>query len=103
MYRDTAPARRAGAPEQFAQALAALRDPARQPALVHCQAGVARTGAAIALYRMLEQGWAWEPTLREMASYERRGVVLPELREHVLQMAARLRSDAAATAPPPRG
>ena len=35
-----------------------VRDPANQPVFVHCQHGADRTGCAVALYRMTEQGWS---------------------------------------------
>lgn len=55
-----------GRPEDFEQVLAIVRDPSRQPVLVHCYAGANRTGATVALYRMLEEGWRMEDALREM-------------------------------------
>ena len=35
-----------------------VRDPANQPVFVHCNRGADRTGCAVALYRMTEQGWS---------------------------------------------
>lgn len=46
--------------------LAVVRDPANHPVLVHCQAGVHRTGLYVAFYRMEIEGWAKERALREM-------------------------------------
>jgi protein tyrosine phosphatase (PTP) superfamily phosphohydrolase (DUF442 family) len=57
-----------GRPEEFAEVLAIVRDPSRQPVLVHCAAGANRTGMTAALYRMLEEGWAHSDALREMQS-----------------------------------
>ena len=79
-----------GEAEQFAEVVKLLRDPHRQPALVHCFSGVARTGASVALYRMMEDGWEQEKAIAELASFERRGTCLPELREHVHQVAGRI-------------
>ncbi|MDL2317158.1 tyrosine-protein phosphatase [Desulfovibrio sp. OttesenSCG-928-A18] len=45
--------------------LQAIRD-AQKPLLVHCTHGADRTGFAIAMYRMVEQGWSREEALREM-------------------------------------
>jgi protein tyrosine phosphatase (PTP) superfamily phosphohydrolase (DUF442 family) len=41
-------------------------DPAKQPVLVHCQHGADRTGTAIAMYRMVVQGWSREDAIDEM-------------------------------------
>ena len=49
------------------EALAILADPANRPILIHCQHGADRTGAIVALYRVLAQGWSKEDAVREMA------------------------------------
>lgn len=41
-------------------------DPTKQPVLVHCQHGADRTGTAIALYRMVIEGWSRQDAIREM-------------------------------------
>lgn len=43
--------------EDIARFLKVVRDPANQPVFVHCQHGADRTGCAVAVYRVLEQGW----------------------------------------------
>src|SRR5262249_5990530 len=43
-----------------------LRDPANHPVLVHCQAGIHRTGLYVAFYRMELEGWSKERALGEM-------------------------------------
>ncbi len=48
------------------QALRIMADPANRPVLVHCQLGADRTGAMVALYRVVVQGWTREDALREM-------------------------------------
>jgi len=48
------------------QALRIMADPANRPVLVHCQHGADRTGALVALYRVVVQGWTKEDALREM-------------------------------------
>lgn len=45
---------------------AVLDDPARQPVLVHCYAGIHRTGAYCAVYRMDYEGWSNDEALAEM-------------------------------------
>ena len=42
-----------GDPNHYAQALRMMADPANHPMLVHCAAGSERTGACIALYRVI--------------------------------------------------
>ena len=46
--------------------LSVVRDPARQPVLIHCFAGMHRTGAYVALYRMEEQGWSNAKAMAEI-------------------------------------
>lgn len=41
-------------------------DPTKRPVLVHCTYGADRTGAAVALYRMVIEGWSREDAIREM-------------------------------------
>jgi protein tyrosine/serine phosphatase len=40
------------------------------PTLVHCAAGVNRTGLAVGLYRIHEQGWDYERVLDEMRRFD---------------------------------
>ncbi|MBK9129108.1 MAG: tyrosine-protein phosphatase [Phycisphaerales bacterium] len=46
--------------------LTLLTEPNAPPTLVHCAAGVNRTGLAIGLYRIHCQGWSYEAVLDEM-------------------------------------
>ncbi len=41
-------------------------DEQSRPVLVHCQHGADRTGAMVALYRVLRHGWSDEDAIREM-------------------------------------
>ncbi|MGL5094718.1 MAG: fused DSP-PTPase phosphatase/NAD kinase-like protein [Planctomycetia bacterium] len=70
-------------PEQYREALNLVGDPANQPALVHCYAGVARTGATIALYRMTVDGWTFDDAIEELKTFEKNGGCSPELRKHI--------------------
>jgi protein tyrosine/serine phosphatase len=81
-----------GRPEQFAEVLALLRDSSKLPILVHCNAGVARTGASVALFRQLEQGWDFQRAIDELASFERRGRIDPALESHIARLAVELRN-----------
>jgi protein tyrosine/serine phosphatase len=76
-----------GRVEYYQRVLELMSDEEFQPVLVHCNAGVARTGASSALFRVLEQGWPIEKALAELASFERLGRIDPQLKNHVQQMA----------------
>jgi protein tyrosine/serine phosphatase len=52
-------------PEQFAQFLDLVRNPSRQPVLVHCEFGSLRTGVLAAAYRILEEGWSYDRAYSE--------------------------------------
>jgi tyrosine-protein phosphatase SIW14 len=43
-----------------------MADPANYPVLVHCLAGIHRTGACCAIYRMEQEHWSNERALQEM-------------------------------------
>lgn len=49
--------------------LRVLRDPANHPVFVHCQAGADRTGWAVALYRIMVEGWPPEQAVAEMDNF----------------------------------
>lgn len=48
------------------KALRIMADPQNRPLMVHCQHGADRTGALVALYRVVVQGWTKEQAVREM-------------------------------------
>ena len=81
------PADGRGAVEQFTAIHRLLSDPAAGPVLVHCSAGVARTGVAVALYRVLNEGGTTDRALAELRTFERKGRITVELQQHVRQMA----------------
>lgn len=43
-----------------------MNDPKHHPVLIHCMAGVHRTGAFCAVYRMEYEGWTCDRAVREM-------------------------------------
>jgi protein-tyrosine phosphatase len=51
------------------QFLAVMDDAANRPVLVHCEAGSARTGFAVAAYRIVFQKWTVDQALAEAAKY----------------------------------
>lgn len=60
-------------PDQVRGSLGALlevmSDPANHPVFVHCEAGSARVGAAVAAYRIAVQGWSLQDALAEAKRY----------------------------------
>ena len=79
-----------GAMEQFTAVYRLLNDQESKPVLVHCNAGVARTGVSVALYRILHDGWSTDKALDELRSFERHGQMTVELQKHVRQMAVQV-------------
>ena len=57
-------------PEQLAQFLQIVNDPANQPVYVHCKGGKHRTGVMTAVYRMEQDGWSGDQAFDEMKQYE---------------------------------
>jgi tyrosine-protein phosphatase SIW14 len=49
--------------------LAVMRDPKNHPVLIHCFAGIHRTGAYCCLYRMEIEGWSNERAIDEMKAH----------------------------------
>jgi protein-tyrosine phosphatase len=60
---DLIPEQRPRAIDQF---LSVLDDPATYPVLIHCRAGLHRTGIMTAIYRMEYQGWSREQAIAEL-------------------------------------
>jgi|PersoiStandDraft_1058852.scaffolds.fasta_scaffold55191_2 protein tyrosine phosphatase (PTP) superfamily phosphohydrolase (DUF442 family) len=52
--------------DKVVAALKILADPQNRPIVVHCQHGADRTGAIVALYRVVVQGWTKDEAIREM-------------------------------------
>src|SRR5262249_61151456 len=46
--------------------LAVMDDPANRPVLLHCKAGLHRTGLLVAVYRMEYEGWSQQAAVREL-------------------------------------
>jgi tyrosine-protein phosphatase SIW14 len=60
--------------------LAAMDDPANHPVLVHCYAGIHRTGTMCAVYRMEYNGWPVDRAIAEMQEY---GFDPEDMHEHI--------------------
>ena len=52
--------------DRVLEALRIMADPANRPLMIHCQHGADRTGALVALYRVVVQGWTKEKAVEEM-------------------------------------
>ena len=62
-----------GPDDPYLRFLEVVRDPANYPVLVHCTAGVQRTGGAVALFRTVVQKGDFEKAIEEMLSYGNEG------------------------------
>ncbi len=60
----------ASTPEDRRRIIELLTAPDSPPTLVHCAAGVNRTGLAVGLYRLHCQGWTLEQVLAEMRAFD---------------------------------
>lgn len=66
-----------GQEAQFREVLRVIEDSERTPVLVHCARGTCRTGAAVGLYRLEEDGWTVEDVAAEMRRQAYRDGWLP--------------------------
>lgn len=53
-------------PQAIDEFLKVMDDPANYPVLIHCRAGLHRTGCLVAVYRMEYQGWDWRQAVDEL-------------------------------------
>jgi protein tyrosine/serine phosphatase len=56
--------------EKVEEFLRIVNDPANQPVFVHCRGGRHRTGALIAIYRVLHEGWTAQQAVEEMKRFD---------------------------------
>lgn len=78
-----------GPDDPYLRFLQVVQDPANLPMLVHCSAGVQRTGGAVALYRVLMDQWPIEQALTEMTDKGNDGNIAQ--REQLLRIAETFR------------
>lgn len=57
-------------PAQREQIKKLLSDESLSPLLVHCAAGANRTGLAVGLYRIREQGWSLDQVMAELRAFD---------------------------------
>ena len=62
--------RNAPTPEQLAEFLTIVNEPANQPVFVHCIGGKHRTGVMTAAYRMTQDRWTADQAFKEMKQYK---------------------------------
>ncbi|QDU61683.1 Tyrosine phosphatase family protein [Planctomycetes bacterium Pan216] len=62
-----------GSDDPYLRFLEVIEDPRNHPVLVHCSAGVQRTGGAVALYRILFNGWEADAAIEEMIDLGNKG------------------------------
>jgi tyrosine-protein phosphatase SIW14 len=89
--------------DRVLEALRIMADPQNRPLLIHCQHGADRTGAMVALYRVLFQGWTPEKAVLEMnrGGYHHSSL-FRNLETYVLKAdAAALRRKLGIAGPPP--
>jgi protein tyrosine/serine phosphatase len=87
-YSFPMPADGRGGLEQFTAIYRLMNE--GSPLLVHCSAGVARTGVACALYRIHHDGWTTEKAMEELRTFERKGRMTVELQQHLRQLAVQV-------------
>lgn len=85
-------------PEQIEEFLRLVSDASNQPVFVHCHGGRHRTGALIAIYRLVFDGWGPDRAYQEMKQYEfKKGFGHGPLKDCVYDYYAQLGVSAGAT------
>lgn len=73
--------------KELTDALRKIRH-AKKPVLIHCQHGADRTGAVIAAYRIIEQGWSKNEAIKEMlyGGYGHHYLLFPNIKKTLEEM-----------------
>jgi len=82
----------------WASFLKVMRDNEGKKVFVHCRLGDDRTGLAVAVYRMADQGWLSQEALNEMELFGFSGIhpmICPGLKGYVKKFPKRLKTHAA--------
>jgi hypothetical protein len=88
-------------PTGIDQVLALFDDPDAYPILVHCKAGLHRTGRVTAIYRMEFEGWSPERAVAEMKANGYGDFMCTDVDEYLVQYVARYRPGQRYPVPPP--
>jgi protein tyrosine/serine phosphatase len=75
----------AGRPAAIDRLLTILDDPANHPVLIHCHAGLHRTGCYTAVYRMEYEGWSPRQAIAELKANGFGEFVCSSANEYILQ------------------
>lgn len=78
-------------PEAIDQFLAVMDDPANHPVLVHCRAGLHRTGCLVAVYRMEYEGWSPDQAIAEMKAHGFGDYACTSANDYIIQYVLRYR------------
>jgi protein tyrosine/serine phosphatase len=65
------------------EAAGIVAETTRHPLLVHCSAGSNRTGAVVAVWRVVHEGWSLEQAFEEIAQFHQPPRVEEDLRAHL--------------------
>ncbi|MSR32009.1 MAG: hypothetical protein EXR99_10935 [Gemmataceae bacterium] len=72
-------------PKAIDEFLRVCDDPANYPMLIHCRAGLHRTGVLAAVYRMEYQGWSRDEAFREMKDHGFGDLACNNTNDYVIQ------------------
>ncbi|MGL4464868.1 MAG: fused DSP-PTPase phosphatase/NAD kinase-like protein, partial [Planctomycetia bacterium] len=86
-----------GPDDPYLRFLQVASDPKHHPVLVHCSAGVQRTGGAVALFRTVLDGWSVDDAVQEMIRMGNEGYPMQ------IDQVRRLTEEMLSSAPGPRG
>jgi protein tyrosine/serine phosphatase len=89
-------------PQAIDQFLRILDDPGNHPVLLHCKAGLHRTGAFTAVYRMEYEGWTAAAAMRELRANGFGTFAATTGNVYIVQYVEKYRRGVRNPVPPPR-